>query len=198
MSGLQFPIDFTFKLSTLANDFTATDANGNVIAYVRQKMFKLKEAIQIFTDESKSQVAYTINADKWIDFSAAYSFKNTAGEELGKIARKGWRSIWKAKYEIIDQNQQHQYNITEENAWVKVFDYLLGEIPILSFFTGYLFNPAYIVTNKDGVLIARLKKEPSLFGKKFSVAKKGEMDADDGQRIILSLMMMVLLGRRRG
>jgi len=198
MSGLQFPIDFTFKLSTLANDFTATDANGRMIAYVRQKMFKLKEAIQIFTDESKSQVAYTINADKWIDFSAAYSFKNAAGQTLGKVARKGWRSIWKAKYEIIDQNDEHQYSITEENAWVKVFDALLGEIPVLSFFTGYLFNPTYAVTNEEGEIIARLKKEPSFFGKKFSVAKIGEMDADDGQRIILSLMMMVLLERRRG
>lgn len=198
MSGLQFPIDFTFKISTLANDFTATDANGNVIAYVRQKMFKFKEAIEIFSDESRSQVIYTINADKWIDFSAAYSFKNTVGEELGKVARKGWRSIWKAKYEIIDQNQQKQYSITEENAWIKVFDSLLGEIPVLNFFTGYLFNPAYIVTNDNGDIIARLKKNPSFFGKKFSVSKNGEMDASDGQRIILSLMMMVLLERRRG
>ena len=47
MQNLQFPIKFVFKISTLANDFTAKDANGNVIAYVRQKMFKFKEDISI-------------------------------------------------------------------------------------------------------------------------------------------------------
>ena len=40
-----FPITFKFKISTLANDFTALDESGATIAYVRQKMFKFKEAI---------------------------------------------------------------------------------------------------------------------------------------------------------
>lgn len=198
MSALQFPLDFTFKISTIANDFTATDANGQTIAYVRQKLFKLKEAIQIFTDESKSQLVYTINADKWIDFSAAYSFKDASGNELGKIARKGWASIWKAKYEIIDQNQQLQYHVREDNAWIKVLDGMLGEIPVLSMFTGYLFNPSYSVTNQAGEKIAKIKKKPSFFGRKFQVTKEGTIDADDGERIMLGLMMMILLERRRG
>ena len=103
MQNLQFPIDFEFKIGTLANDFTARDLSGRTIAYVRQKMFKLKEDIQIFSDDSQTQVNYTIKADRWLDFSAAYSFFDSDGTVLGKIARKGWRSIWKAKYEIIDQ-----------------------------------------------------------------------------------------------
>ena len=74
MQDIQFPVQFEFKISTLANDFKATDANGKMIAYVRQKMFKLKEDIQIFSDESKTKVNYRIKADKWLDFSTAYSF----------------------------------------------------------------------------------------------------------------------------
>ena len=48
-----FPIEFSFKIGTLANDFIATDANGKTIAYVRQKMFKFKEAIMIYTNDKK-------------------------------------------------------------------------------------------------------------------------------------------------
>lgn len=198
MKELHFPIKFKFKISSLANDFTATDANDNTIAYVRQKMFKLKEAITVYTDESKSSVLYTIAADKWIDFSAAYSFTTSDGVELGKIARKGWASLWKAKYELIDQNQKLQYQVREENGWVKVMDSLVGEIPILNFFTGILFNPAYKVINKEGETIARIVKDKSMWGRKFTVSKVKEFDQDDGERIILGLMMMILLERRRG
>lgn len=198
MKDIQFPIKFVFKISSLSNDFTAIDANGKTIAYVKQKMFKLKEAISIYADETKQVVNYKINADKWIDFSTAYSISDSEGKEIGKVGRKGWASIWKAKYELIDQHQQLQYNIREENAWVKVFDSLLGEIPILSMFTGYLFNPSYVVKDKKDQIVVRLKKEPSFFGRKFEVSKVGTTDGDDNERILLGLMMMILLERRRG
>ncbi len=198
MKNINFPINFVFKITSFANDFTATDANGAVIAYVKQKMFRLKEDINIYSDETKSQIDYKIKANKWLDFSAAYSFFDENGTEFGKIARKGWRSIWKAKYEIIDQNEKLQYTVTEENPWIKVFDSLLGEVPILSMFSGYLFNPAYIVVTPDGQTVVRLKKLPSFFGRKFEISKVGELDSDDDDRIMLGLMMMILLERRRG
>jgi hypothetical protein len=66
-------------------------------------MFKLKEDINIYDNENKSKLTHNIRADRWIDFSAAYSFKDAHGKEIGKIARKGWVSVWKAHYELIDQ-----------------------------------------------------------------------------------------------
>ncbi len=198
MQNLSFPIQFKFKIGTLSNDFTATDSNGQVLAYVKQKLFKLKEDISVFSDETQTKVNYKIKADRWLDWSAAYTFYNQQNEEFGKIARKGWRSIWKAEYDIIDQNEAPQYKVKEENGWVKVFDSLLGEIPILGFFTGYLFNPSYLLTDNRGEVIVRLKKQPSLFGREFELEKIGSMDNDDDDRIMLGLMMMILLERRRG
>jgi uncharacterized protein YxjI len=198
MKDLQFPIQLVFNIGTLSNDFSALDANGRTLAYVKQKLLKLKEDISIYSDESKSQVNYKIKADRWIDFSAAYSITDGEGNELGKIARKGWASLWKAEYDLIDQHQQPQFKIREENGWVKVWDSLLGEIPILGMFTGYLFNPSYKVTDKDENIILRLKKEPSFFGRKFTISKIGTTDNDDDERVILGLMMMILLERRRG
>ena len=198
MKDLKYPIRFVFKISSFANDFTAKDADNNTVAYVRQKMFKLKEDISIFATENRTKLLFKIKADKWIDFSTAYSFTDSEGVELGKIARKGWASLWKAKYEIIDQHEKLQYHIREENGWVKVFDSLLGEVPILGMFTGYLFNPTYIVTDLDGKPIVRLKKEASFFGRKFIVLKLEDIDGDDKERIMLGLMMMILLERRRG
>ena len=198
MNKLEYPIKFSFKVTTLSNDFTARNASGQTIAYVKQKMFKLKEAITVYSDESKTRILYTIAANKWLDFSAAYSMKDANEKEIGKIARKGWRSMWKAEYDIINENNEPQYKVQEANAWVRVGDSLLGEIPILGFFTGYLFNPTYNVTNRNGETVVKLKKKPSFLGKEFELDKTANIDEDDKERVMLGLMMMILLERRRG
>jgi len=101
----QYPLFLTFKITTLSSDFTVTDARDKSLFYVRQKMFKLLEEVVVCKDSTQAQKLYTIKANKWLDFSAAYNFTNTAGQELGKIARKGWASIFKAHYEIFDAQQ---------------------------------------------------------------------------------------------
>ncbi|MBL7920929.1 MAG: hypothetical protein JNJ40_11480 [Bacteroidia bacterium] len=199
MQKNQFPLNFSFKISTISNDFVAKDAGGNTIAYVRQKMLKLIDEIVVFNNESKSETLYTIKANKWIDFSAAYNFVSaSSGLELGKIARKGWASIWKAHYEIFDKNQQNDMVVREEKPWVKVGDALFSEIPVLGIFTGYLFHPSYIVSRLDGTQLVRIKKESSFFGRQFSVTQLGEFKPGEEERIVLGLMMMILLERRRG
>ena len=198
MQNIQFPLTLTFKISTFSNDFTVQDAQGRTINYVKQKLFKFIEEVNVFSDESQTEHLYTINANKWIDFSAAYNFTNQQGEQVGSVARKGWASLWKARYEIYDEQRNQDMLIQEDNGWVKVADGLLGEIPILGMFTGYVFNPSYTVTKPDGSEVAMLIKEKTFFGSKFTVHKTGELEGKETERVILGLMMMILLERRRG
>ncbi|SFU79737.1 LURP-one-related/scramblase family protein [Pontibacter akesuensis] len=198
MQNIQFPLTFTFKISTFSNDFVIQDASGDTISFVRQKLFKFIEEVNVYSDESKSEELYSIRANKWLDFSAAYAFTDSSGREVGSVARKGWASLWKARYEIYDAHKNQDLLIQEENGWIKVADGILGEIPILGFFTGYLFNPSYLITRPNGDAVARLEKKPSLFGRRFTVTKIGEFEEGEEERAILSLMMMILLERRRG
>lgn len=198
MKNLQFPLQFTFKISTFANDFTVKDANGTTVSYIKQKMFKFIEDISVYNNDSKSELYYNIKADRWLDFSAAYNMTNQMGAFIGKVVRKGWASIWKARYEIYDENEQQDLLIQEENPWVKVIDALLIEVPLLGIVSGYIFNPSYIVTRPDGTIVARLKKEPSFWGRKFTVSKLNEFEKGEEERLVLGLMMMILLERRRG
>lgn len=198
MNGLSFPLQLRFRIGTLANDFVATDVNGATIAYVRQKMLRLVEEVQVFGDENRTELNYTIRANKWLDFSTTYTFTDRMGYEIGRVSRKGWASLWKAHYEIFDDNKEPDFTIREENPWAKVFDSMLGEIPFLGILTGYLFHPSYVVFRPDGKQIARLTKQPSFFGRYFSVDKLAEFEKGEETRIILSLMMMILLERQRG
>ena len=198
MQNLQYPLFLKFKLTTLSSDFTITDSNENSLAYVRQKMFRLKEDVVVFNNESKSQENFRIRANQWIDFNASYAITDSFGKNLGKIARKGMRSIWKATYNIFDHNENQKYKVQEENAWVKVFDGIVSDIPIIGMFTGYFLNPSYIVHDNNGKEIYRLRKMPSFFGRKFQLDQLNDIADEEETLVVLSLMMMVLLERAKG
>ena len=198
MQNLQYPLFLKFKITTLAGDFTITDRNENSLAYVRQKLFKLKEDVVVFNDESRSQENFRIKANQWIDFNASYAITDSFGKNIGKMARKGMRSIWKATYNIFDENDTQKYKVQEENAWVKVLDGMVGEIPIIGMFTGYFLNPSYIVHDNNGKEIYRLKKMPSFFGRKFQLDQINDIPDHEETLVVLSLMMMVLLERATG
>jgi hypothetical protein len=198
MNSLQFPLNLTFKIGTLSNDFVIKDANEMTIGYVRQKMLKLVEEVQVYTDESRSELIYIIKANKWLDFSASYAFTDKNGKEIGRVARKGWASLWKANYDIFDELQMKALFVREENPWAKVFDTLLSEVPFLNLLTGFFFHPTYGVARPDDTKIARLSKVSSFFGRKFVIEKLAEFEKGEEERILLGLMMMILLERRRG
>ncbi len=199
LNNLNYPLDFKFKITTLASDFNITDKNGNYVAYVRQKMFKLKEDVIVFNDESKSKELFRIKANQWIDFNASYSLTEIAtGRNFGRMARKGMRSIWKASYDILDAHDQPKFKIQEDNAWVRFFDGMVGEIPLIGMFTGYFLNPSYTVTGMDGKAYFKLKKMPSFFGRRFQLDRLIDIDDEEESLVILSLLMMTLLERARG
>src|SRR3954468_1810140 len=160
---MKYPLLLTFKTFALGNQGSVSDSTGNVIFFVKQKAFKLREAITVFTDTTQSTPLCTITTKKIIDFSAQYHFANMQGEPLGSVKRAGARSLWKADYTTLDNDGAPVMKINEENGWIKVLDALLKDIPVAGMFSGFLFNPSYLVTRPDGTPIARIKKEKAFF-----------------------------------
>jgi len=195
---MNYPIELSFKLLALASQIYIRDANGNLLGYVKQKMFKLKEDINIFADEGQTQLMYNIKADRVIDFSAKYNFSDAQGNALGSIKRRGMRSIWRANYEIYNAQDQQVMKVSEESGWVKVMDALVGELPIIGMFTGYFFNPSYIVTRMDDSPVARLKKQPAMFQGAFQLEPLAQVGGEEEVRLLLSVLTMTLLERLRG
>lgn len=195
---MNYPIDFSFKVLALASQIRINDANGQMLGYVKQKLFKLKEDIRVFTDDSQTNQIFGIRADRILDFSAKYNFTDRAGNLLGSIRRRGMRSLWKAHYEIYDERDNQVMEIREENGWVKVVDALVGEVPVVGIFSGYLFNPAYLISRADGTVVARMQKKPAFFEGKFQLAQQAPMNQSEETRLLLSVLTMILLERARG
>ncbi|MEZ6095296.1 MAG: hypothetical protein R3C03_13870 [Pirellulaceae bacterium] len=161
-------------------------------------MFKLKEHVLVYSNSSKSNVLCEIKADRIIDWSASYHFFDSNQESFGCVKRKGMRSIFKAHYDVFDENDQPLAQIKEENPMAKIGDAMLGEIPVLGVLSGYLFNPKYLLTSTSGQPLMRLSKKPAFLEGKFQVDKLADFDEVDELTYLMSFMMMCLLERMRG
>jgi uncharacterized protein YxjI len=91
----------------LTGRFRIYDPMGNLVLFSEQKMFKLREDIRVYSDESKSQEVLLIQARQIIDFSAAYDVIDAATQmKVGALRRKGWRSMMRDEWEVLDVNDQ--------------------------------------------------------------------------------------------
>jgi hypothetical protein len=197
----QYPLDIRFKLVALAPRMFVTDATGANVCFVSQKVMALKEDITVFKDESRSEELYRIKADRIADFTTTYHFTQSAlGKSLGAIKSKGWRSIWRATYEVTTEDGALTHRIEEENPWVKVLDALMGELPVIGMFTGYFLHPAYAALDAtSGQPVMRLQKQNAFFEGRYSLEKlDSSLSPEVEQRLMLSFMLMVQFMRRRG
>jgi uncharacterized protein YxjI len=197
-SSMAYPLAINFKLISWTQDIRMTDVTGQSVGFVHQKALKLREQIEVFSDESRGRLMYTIQADNILDFSGRYRFRGAMGTDFGCIRRHGLVSLWKAHYTIEDPSGRELFTIRESNPWTIVFDSLLSEVPVLGMFSGYLFHPAYDVVDAMGNHVMQLAKQPSFFERSYSIASLRSVAPDDEVRILLGLMMMILLERSRG
>lgn len=189
----QYPLKLSFKIIAIAPQVKVTDATGQLVLYVRQKALALKESVKVYADEQQQRMLYEIKADRVIDFSANYAIMSADGRSIGKISRKGAKSLWKATYLVFDANDLEVGLIHEQNPWMKVLDGLLSDIPG----AGMFINPAYLIDLR-GQSVLYLKKEPALFEGKFRLEKRGEVSEAEEELLLASMIMMLLLERSRG
>ncbi|MBA2492822.1 MAG: hypothetical protein H0V34_14415 [Gammaproteobacteria bacterium] len=195
---MDFPLDLRFKLLAIAQQISVTDAAGRVIFYVRQKAFRLREAVSVYGDTAQNRPLYHINADRVFDISTQYHIDDARGARLGAVRRRGMRSLWRAHYDIM-RNDQPFLVVREENPWVKVLDGLLDSIPVIGMFTGYVLHPSYLITRVDnGAAALRVTKQPAFFEGRYRIERLDALDEDAEQLAVLALLMMLLLERQRG
>lgn len=101
--------------------FRFYDPNGNLVFYSRQKAFKLKEDIRLFTGEDMTREVLSIQARNIIDFSATYDVTDSAsGQKIGALKRKGLKSMLQDEWQILDTADQEIGLIREESTALAV------------------------------------------------------------------------------
>jgi uncharacterized protein YxjI len=98
--------------------FRIKTLDGRLLAYSHQKAFKLREDIRVYADESQGVELLHIQADRIVDFSAAYKvFDSATGEHIGSLRRKGWASLFRDSWELLDAEGRLRGRVVEDNRW---------------------------------------------------------------------------------
>lgn len=194
---MNYPLELSFKTFAVSPQVSVTDATGRLLFYVKQKAFKLKESVTVFADREQTQTVATISADRVMDISGTYRFRDPGGNGFGAVRRRGLSSFWKAHYDVL-RNDAALMSIRENNALIKMLDGIVSQIPLIAVLSGYVLHPSYNVSRNGGTPVLRLKKMPAFWEGRFSIEKLGDIEPDEEALAVLSILMMVLLERRRG
>ena len=118
------------QVFALTGKFRVYDPSENLVLFSEQKMFRLREDIRIYSDESKTQEVLTIKARQIIDFSAAYDvMDSTTNEKVGVLRRKGWASMLRDEWEVLDANDQPRGLLFEDTMGLALLRrFLLGSL----------------------------------------------------------------------
>lgn len=106
------------------------DPQGQLVLFVEQKMFRLREDIRIYSDEQKNQELLLIKARNIIDFNAAYDVIIPAdNQKVGTLRRKGWSSMTRDEWDVLDGNDQVVGKLFEDNVGLAILRrVLLGSL----------------------------------------------------------------------
>jgi hypothetical protein len=142
--------------------FRLYSIDGQLLAYSRQKAFRLKEDIRVFADEAMTREILSIQADRIIDFSAAYQvFDSATGERYGTLRRKGWTSIFRDAWEILDDQGVLRGRVIEESG-IRAFVRRFIE-------AATLFLPQAFLIEVGDITVGVMKQNFNPFAPKYNV-----------------------------
>ena len=145
--------------------FHIYSASGDVVGYCRQKAFRFKEDLRIYSSESCTNEIMLIKARNVIDFGATYEVTLPDGTALGSFRRKGFTSSFmRAHWIVTDEHGGEVGELVEEGGALPVLRRLLGPLCLLF--------PETVVLSPldDGSPIARFRTTRNLFTKSIGVS----------------------------
>ncbi len=116
------------QVFALTGKFRIYDPMQNIVMFSEQKMFKLREDIRVYSDESKTREVLRIKARQIIDFYAAYDVVDAeTNQKVGALRRKGLRSLLRDEWEVLDENDNVKGMLFEDNMGLALLRrFLLG------------------------------------------------------------------------
>ena len=126
------------QVFALTGKFRIYGPQDELLLFSEQKMFKLREDIRVFSDETKSQELLLIQARSIIDFSAAYDVIDAPyGQKVGTLRRMGLRSMLRDEWEVLD---------AADNVVGRLFEDSIGLAMLRRLLLGQLLPQNYDVT----------------------------------------------------
>ena len=163
------------------------DTPGRVFCFVKQKMFKFKEDVRFFTDQTMSTELMRIRARQRFDPTATYDVTAPDGTVIGKFSKAFGASLLRSTYKLFDANGQEVAIATEQNLFIALFRRLVGFIPNVGNFANWLPIPYHFVFKRGEEIIGHHKRQLWKFKDTYTL----DLTADTGKTLDRRLVLAI-------
>ena len=173
--------------------FHIYNPEGGLVGYCKQKAFKLREDIRVYTDETCSQEFIVIRARSIIDFSATYDVTLGDGSAIGSLRRKGMASTFiRDAWQVFNAEGRHVADLTEDGS-------LLAFARRFVEFVALLSPQKFTMSRLDKTPIARFRQHFNLFVYRLSIAvERDDPELDDLVILAAGCLIAAIEGRQAG
>lgn len=117
-------------LRIVGNEFRVFDPAGNQVLFSKQKAFKLREDIRIWSGDDMQTEVLWIQGRQIVDFSAAYDvIDSTTGQKVGAFKRKGLKSVVRDEWILMDAKDQETGLFQEDSMGMAILRRFINIIP---------------------------------------------------------------------
>jgi hypothetical protein len=183
------------KITAFVNKYAVYTANpdgtnGAIMAFAQQKRLAFKEKVTFYTDESKTQVAFTFRAEKVFDVHGRYIVEDASGAQIGSFKKDFAQSLLSSTWRILDTQDQPHIVITESNMFLAIARRTVGLLPfigdileIIILFLKYHFVFSDIATSQP---VGRYQKT-TLFRDHYLLSMTDEAYAREDPRVLAAM-----------
>lgn len=180
------------KVFDLVPQFFITDQQGQMVGYCRQKLFRFKEEIVLYTDRTRESELLRIKARQIIDFGATYDVRLPNGQSIGSLRRKGLKSTFVRDEWLVLDEQGGQIGTLQEDSTFRAL--LRRTIDAAAAFMPQKFH----LRDMAGREIAIFRQHFNPFVFKLGIAVLEDHDQlDDLMLIAIGVLTAIIEGRQR-
>lgn len=170
------------KIFSFAPKLYIWDREGCTLAFVRQKFFALRDDLRVFTDQTQSFELLRIKGRNVIDFGAAFDVTDSLnGQKVGVLKRRGWKSLVRAEWIILDTLDQEIGKITEDSAALAVIRRLVLRI-----------IPQNFTFEWRGQVVGTAKQSWNIFAPTMTVDFTADLEKKLDRRLIVAAIMLLM------
>jgi uncharacterized protein YxjI len=180
------------KLTLLINRYDYflydNDTKGEQIAFVEQKRFAFREAITVWTNDSKGEVLFNVKAEKILDIHGKFLVTDPSGNLIGYCRKAFGASLLRSTWEVYDSQDHLLFIVKERSQAMAVFRRVAQFIPYLTDFAPFL--PFNFIYEKEGRVVGNHVRVWGRLVDQYKQSLSHELDTVD-RRLVLAIGILL-------
>jgi uncharacterized protein YxjI len=177
------------KVLAIGNKYWIEDSIGNILAFSKQKLLRLKEDVRVYSDENMEQELFRIQQQQIVDLWGTFAVIDSRTDGvLGYLRSKALKSsfLWD-EWDVLDANKQNIGGIHES----------VGRGLLRKYVPGGSIVPEKMTLKLNNVPIAEINQQFKIIGDTWELICLNVPQDFDRRVLLGGVLLMGMIERSR-